>query len=69
MAKRLTLFVLAILIATNISSCTKTIVRKRIVVGDVKTQAVVDSLQTQIRECEKVMNKCCDIVLEDLKNN
>jgi len=32
--------------------CTKTVVKHEFVMGDNRTQAVVDSLQTQIKDCE-----------------
>jgi len=69
--KKLMLFVVMTItmLSMIVSSCTKTVIRERIVVNGSEIQAVIDSLQTQIRDCEKVKDKCCDIVLQDLKNN
>jgi len=67
--KALMLFLIASVTMISTSSCTKKIVRERIVTGDARIDAVIDSLQTRLGECDKIRIKCCDIVEENLKNN
>ncbi len=53
-----------------ISSCaTKTITRTRFVTNSNAADAIIDSLQVRLEQCDRIRKKCCDIVEEALINN
>ncbi len=65
MGKRLMLFV--VLMIFSMISCTKIVVRERLIVGDVAIQAVVDSLQHRIEECSDILRDCRDLHVDDIE--
>jgi len=67
--KVLMLFLIASVMTISISSCIKTVVKERIVTGNARVDAVIDSLQFRLDQCDRIRKKCCEIVEENLINN
>jgi len=63
------LFLIASVMTIGISNCSKTIVKERIVTGNAKVNAIIDSLQFRLEQCDRIRKKCCEIVEENLINN
>lgn len=55
--------------ASSKQAKTPLVLKERIVVYESEVQAVIDSLQLRILECEAVMDECCKIVEKMLKKD
>ena len=63
------LFLIVSVMIVSMSSCIRTVTKERIVTSDIEINAVLDSLQTRLKKCDKIRIECCEIVEENLKNN
>lgn len=68
MKKLLMLLLITSVMTIGISRCTKTVTKTRFITNSEATDAVIDSLQFRLEQCDRIRKKCCDIVEENLIN-